>query len=111
MENTKYELILVIVNNGFADSVMDAAREAGATGGTVINARGTAKEETLARFKVFMTPEKEMVLIVCEKKLKENILKKVHEKCGLSTDAYGIAFALPIDDVVGLKKTIIPDKE
>ena len=102
----EYELILVIVNEGFSESVMDAARSKGATGGTLINGRGTAKEEMLAKFKVFMTPEKEIVLILTKKDLTNTILQEVYDKCGLTTDAHGIAFALPVDDVVGLKKTI-----
>jgi nitrogen regulatory protein PII len=101
-DKIKYELILVIVNDGFADSVMDAARIEGARGGTVISARGTAKEEMLSRFKVFMTPEKEIVLIVADKKIKEKILKSIYSKCGLNSEAHGIAFTLPIDETVGL---------
>ena len=46
MKNTIYELIVVICNIGYNDMVMDAARQAGATGGTIIHARGTARKET-----------------------------------------------------------------
>ncbi len=109
MENS-FELILTIVNEGFSEAVMDAARSKGATGGTLISGRGTAKEETLAKFKVFMTPEKEIVLILSPKENTKNILLVINEKCGLTTDAHGIAFALPVDDVVGIKKTITIDE-
>lgn len=106
----KYELILVIVNEGFSESVMDAARSKGATGGTLISGRGTAKEEMLAKFKVFMSPEKEIVLILTSKDKTDKILSEIYAKCGLSTDAHGIAFALPVDDVVGIKKQIKIDE-
>ena len=105
MEN-EFELILTIVNEGFSEAVMDAARSKGASGGTLISGRGTAKEETLAKFKVFMTPEKEVVLILSPKSNTKNILSIIYEKCGLTTDAHGISFALPVDDVVGIKKAI-----
>lgn len=109
MEND-FELILTIVNEGFSEAVMDAARSKGATGGTLISGRGTAKEETLAKFKVFLTPEKEIVLILSPKENTKNILLVINEQCGLTTDAHGIAFALPVDDVCGIKKTIKIDE-
>ncbi|MCR5787029.1 MAG: hypothetical protein K6G28_04945 [Acholeplasmatales bacterium] len=108
-DKSKYELILVIVNVGFAESVMDAARSAGARGGTVINARGTAKEEMLSRFKVFMTPEKEIVLILAVKNIKEKILKVIYKQCGLNSEAHGIAFTLPVDETVGLGNSPLID--
>ncbi len=111
MSKSNFDLILVIVNNGFAEAVMDAAREAGAKGGTVISGRGTAKEETLAKFKILLTPEKEIVLILADEAIKENILVSVNTHCGLSTDAHGIVFTLPCDEVVGLKAKTITEKE
>ena len=111
MSKSNYDLILVIVNQGFSESVMDAAREAGARGGTVISGRGTAKEETLAKFKIFMTPEKEIVLILADEAIKEQILVSINTHCGLSTDAHGIVFTLPCDEVVGLKAKAITSKE
>lgn len=103
MDKDKYELILIIVNEGFSGSVMDAAREAGARGGTLVNGRGTAKEEMLSKFQIFMSPEKEIILIVATKDIKENILKAVNKSYGINSEAHGIIFTLPIDDVVGLK--------
>lgn len=83
----------------------------GAKGGTVISGRGTAKEETLAKFKILLTPEKEIVLILADEAIKENILVSINTHCGLSTDAHGIVFTLPCDEVVGLKAKSIPEKE
>ncbi len=111
MEKSNYNLIVVIVNEGFSTEVMDAAREVGARGGTVIRGRGTAKEETLAKFQIFMTPEKEMVLILSDDSIKEDILVAVNNKCGLNSDAHGIVFTLPVDDVVGLKAKKVTQEE
>jgi nitrogen regulatory protein PII len=107
----KYELIIVIVNEGFSGSVVDAARDAGAGGGTVVNGRGTAKEEMLSKFQIFMSPEKELVLILATKDVKENILKSINKEAGSTTEAHGIIFTLPVDEVVGLKNNPNPIKE
>lgn len=98
----EYEVIIVIVNAGFADDVMSAARECGAKGGTVINARGTAREDAEKTYGIVIAPEKELVLILVDKEVKEPILHAVYKKVGLNTPGQGIAFSLPVDDVIGL---------
>lgn len=99
-----HEVIFCIVNTGFADDVMDAAREAGAGGGTVIRARGTANQEAEKIFNIAIQPEKEIVMILAEKKLKGDILHALYKKVGLSTPSQGIAFSMPVDAVVGLSE-------
>lgn len=103
--NEKYEAIICIVNSGFSESVMDAARECGARGGTVINARGTAKEETEKLFNISIHPEKEIVLILVPGEIKDNVLHAIYKQVGLASEGQGIAFSLPVDEVVGLSKT------
>lgn len=98
----EYELIMCIVNQGFSEEVMSAARECGARGGTVLNARGTAKEEAEKLFNITITPEKEIVMIIVKKEIKEEILHAIYTKCGLKTPGQGIAFSMPVADVVGL---------
>ncbi len=98
----KHEVILCIVNAGFSDAVMDAAREFGARGGTVIHARGTANPEAEKMFNISIQPEKEMVLILVNREIKEPILHALYQKVGLQTAGQGIAFCLPVEDVVGL---------
>ena len=100
----QHEVIFCIVNTGFSDDVMDAAREAGAGGGTVIRARGTANQEAEKIFNIAIQPEKEIVMILVEKSLKNDILHALYKKVGLSTPSQGIAFAMPVDDVVGLSE-------
>ena len=100
--NNKFELVFCIVNSGFADTVMSAARECGARGGTVINARGTAKEETEKLFNISIHPEKEIVIILVSIDIKEKILHAIYKECGLGSEGQGIAFTVPVDDVAGL---------
>ena len=104
--NNEFEVILCIVNAGFADSVMAAARECGAKGGTVINARGTAKEEAEKTFGIVIEPDKEIVIILVENKIKEPILHAIYKQAGLNTPGQGIAFSLPVDDVIGISKKV-----
>lgn len=103
MEN-KFVNIICIVNSGFADEVMNASREVGATGGTVISARGTATKEAEKKFDFIVHPEKEMVMIVVPTEIKDNVLHAIYNKVGLNTPGQGIAFAMPIEDVVGINQ-------
>ncbi len=99
-----HEVIICIVNAGFADAVMDAAKEFGARGGTVIHARGTANSEAVKKFEIPVSPEKEMVMILVPAEIKDNILHALYRAVGLNTPGQGIAFSMPVDSVVGLSK-------
>lgn len=101
MEYT-HELIVCIVNAGFSDTVMDAAKEFGARGGTVIHGRGTANKEAEKFFQITIQPEKELVLILVPKKLRDSILHALYKAVGLKTEGQGIAFSLPVDNAIGL---------
>ena len=94
-----HEMIVCIVNNGFSIEVMDAARSAGARGGTVINARGTAGKEAEKLFNISIQPEKELVIILVEHSIRDKVLHALYKGIGLGTAAQGIAFALPVDAV------------
>lgn len=102
MSELSYALITVIAEKGCSDMVMDAAREAGAGGGTVVHAKGTATEFTAKFFGVSIAAEKEIIYIVSRKADKDAIMRAVIEKAGPSTDARAAAFSVPVDDVVGL---------
>lgn len=97
-----YELIVCVVNAGFSDAVMSAARACGARGGTVLGARGTANKEAETFFKISIQPEKEVVMIVVPAKIKDEILHAIYREVGLATPGQGIAFTLPVEDAVGL---------
>lgn len=101
MDNN-YEVVLCIVNAGFTDAVMDAARECGARGGTVLNARGTANQEAEKLFNISIQPEKEIVILLVDKSIKDNVLHSIYTNVGLNSPGQGIAFSLPVEDVVGL---------
>lgn len=104
MNKFEHELIVCIVNAGFSEQVMDAARSVGAGGGTVIHAKGTANKEAEALFRITVQPEKEMVMILVAQKLKEDVLRALYKSVGLNTPGQGIAFSLPVDEVVGLSE-------
>jgi nitrogen regulatory protein PII len=100
--NCTHEVIFCIVNAGFSDAVMDAAKEFGARGGTVIRARGTANAEAEKLFHIAVQPEKEIVMILVDSKIKNDILHALYRAVGLKTPGQGIAFSMPVDEVVGL---------
>lgn len=98
----KHEVIFCVVNSGFSDAVMDAAKEFGARGGTVIHARGTANGEAEKLFQITVQPEKEIVMILVSSEIKNDILHALYKAVGLNTPGQGIAFSMPVDAAVGL---------
>lgn len=102
----EFEMIICIVNSGFSDDVMEAAREVGARGGTVINGRGTTSQAIEKVLNIAIHPEKEIVLLVIDKTIKEAVLHSLYNKVGLNTAGQGIAISIPVDDVVGISQNI-----
>lgn len=101
MENG-FKCILAIVNNGFSEVAMDAAKACGAKGGTILHGRGTISKDAEKFFNISIQPEKEIVMILAPNNLIDGILKGLYDAVGTSTPARGIAFALPVDEVVGI---------
>lgn len=99
-----YEVVLCIVNAGYSEMVMDAAKEVGARGGTVIHAKGTANKQAEEFFKITIQPEKEMVMILVPENIKDNVLHAIYQQAGLKSEGQGIAFSLPVSNVVGISK-------
>jgi len=100
--NYSHDLIISIVNQGFSDELMNTAREAGATGGTVIHSRGTAHRGAVKVFGVSVQDEKELILILTARENKTTVMRAVCEKHGLNSGAQGIVFSVPVDNVMGL---------
>lgn len=106
MQECKFCLIVSIVNQGFADVVMDAAREGGARGGTILKAKGTGAGYTEKFFGISITKEKEIVYIVARKDDRDAIMHAIMDKAGSKTAARGAVFALPVDSVAGVQSLL-----
>ena len=103
---SKYECVLCVVNHGYADLVMESAKRVGAKGGTILSARGTGNRDNEEFFGITVTPEKDIVMILVPKTIRDKVLEAVNEAAGMMTKGLGIAFALPVSDVVGIQETI-----
>lgn len=99
--NYAYELIVVIANEGRTDTVMNAARAAGARGGTVLHGKGTGSEAAMKFLNISIADEKEVILIVAPTAEKTAIMSEILKKAGPDTDAKAIAFSLPTSAVAG----------
>ena len=99
-----HELIVVITNQGFTDRVMDAARGAGATGGTAVHAKGTGTELAKKFFGVSIAAEKELVFILTRAEDRKPIMKAVMTQAGKGTEAQSLVFSLPVSDIAGLRQ-------
>ena len=99
-----HELLIVITNQGCTDQVMDAARSAGATGGTSVHAKGTGTELARKFFGVSIAAEKELVFIVARTENRREIMKAVMAQAGMQTKAQSLVFSLPVSDIAGLRK-------
>jgi nitrogen regulatory protein PII len=98
----KHDLIVSIINQGYSDEFMAAAREAGATGGTIINARGLAHQGPVKFFGVSVQDEREIVIMVTNREKKAPIMQTVSQAYGITSKAGGIIFSLPVDNLMGL---------
>jgi hypothetical protein len=102
MNSNKYELIVCIVNAGFAVEAMEAAKKAGARGGTILRARGTANPEAEEFYNISIQPDKEILWLIVPKEIKDDVMHKLYQDAGLSSKSKGIAFSLPVTHAVGL---------
>ena len=105
-ETFLYELLIAIVNRGSSDLVMDAARDAGAMGGTVLHARGTRPEDQNRFFGVSIADEKEMLMILTASSQKTEIMRSIMDKAGINSPAHTVMFSLPVESVAGLRSVM-----
>ena len=108
MKTENHEVIFAIVNAGFAEDVMDVARENGVRGGTILNARGVVKEDAARFFGITVRADKEILMMVVEKTIRDRVLNAIYKEMGMAKKAKGIAFSLPVSDVAGL---VVPEPE
>ncbi|MBE5967916.1 MAG: hypothetical protein E7255_13290 [Lachnospiraceae bacterium] len=102
MQNEPYDLILSIVSGGLFNEVMDVAKAAGATGGTLVHARGVGSEEAAKFLGITIQPEKDIVMILSPHEKRQKIMEAITHEFGLSTDGKGICFSLPVSAALGL---------
>ncbi len=102
MQTNDHEVIFAIVNSGYAEDVMDIAREQGVRGGTILNARGVVREDAAAFFGITLHQDKEMLMMVVERDLRDQVLNAIYKQMNLGKKARGIVFSLPVSDVAGL---------
>lgn len=106
MTTNNHEVIFAIVNSGFAEVAMDVARNCGARGGTILNGRGVVGEEAAAFFGITLHAEKEMLMIVVDKAIRDEILNALYKQMDKKSQTF--AFSLPVSDVAGLTAPQLP---
>lgn len=99
----QFEVIVVIVNEGHSDQVMDAARDAGARGGTICHARGSGNKEMEKLYGIVITPQKDMIYILVNVKIRDQVMSNINKVAGLETMGQGIIFSLPVNNISGIK--------
>ena len=102
MKTENHEVIFAIVNAGYAEDVVDVAREHGARGGTILNARGVVKEDAARFFGITVHADTEILMMVVEKDIRDRVLNAIYKELGMAKKAKGIVFSLPVSDVAGL---------
>lgn len=103
MAEYSFSLVMAIVDQGYSEDVMNAARPAGARGGTVFHSRRVVNEETMRMWGISIQPEKEIVLIVVGNDYKKAIMQAISAACGVQSEAHGLVISMPVDEAIGLK--------
>ncbi len=111
MQINNHEVIFAIVNAGYAEEAMTVARGLGVRGGTILNARGVARDKEAAFYGITIEPEKEILMMVVDKELKDPVLNALYKEMGMAKKAQGIVFSLPVSEAAGLATPVQPKKE
>lgn len=102
MSDNAHQAVFVIVDRGNAESVIEAAEQAGARGATIINARGAGLHETSKLFAMVVEPEKEIVLMITDKQRTDSITTAIRSSTGLDQPGRGIMFVVEVAATIGL---------
>lgn len=102
MGESEYSMIMAIIDQGFSEEVMEAARPVGATGGSVFHSRRIGSEEAARCWGIRVQQEREIVIILANRSDKRAIMQAIHDKCGMKSEAHGVVFSMPVDGVAGL---------
>jgi len=103
LKDTQYELLTIVTNVGHTDTVMDAAKKAGARGGTVVHAKGTGAGGSSKFFGVSLANEKEIIYIVVKRENKNEIMQMIMDEAGIDTPAQSIVYSLPVTSTAGIR--------
>ena len=101
-QEIQYDLIVTIVKKGDSDLVVDASKEAGAEGGTILSGRGTGIHEQAKLFNILIEPEKEIVLTLISRDKTADVLQAIEDKAALNQPGKGIAFVLEVEKTIGI---------
>ncbi|WP_041709367.1 hypothetical protein [Lacrimispora saccharolytica] len=105
-DTIRYELIAAVINTGLSAPIMDAARNAGCKGGTLVKAREVGTVDSKKLFGLTLSNEKEILLILVPHTDKQEVLKSICETVMKETGEHAIAFSLPVDEVAGLSTLV-----
>ena len=108
MTDQKMEAILYVCNHGYAYEAMTEARKAGARGGTIIHGRSSISTEKEKFFGITIHPEKDVLIMVCLEEQKQVLMQAITEKYGVTSDAKGLCFSIPVSDAIGFSFEPIP---
>ena len=102
MNSKKYEMIFCVLNAGYAQVAMESAKKAGAKGGTIIRARGTANPEAEEFYQIPIQPDKEILMVIVPRDIKDDVMHVLYQEQGLASPSAGIIFSLPVTNAIGL---------
>lgn len=97
------DLILAAVEPGYSDEVMEAARQVGARGGTVLHARDVGTEDAEKFFGISIHPEREIVAIVVTREMRQPVMQAISRAAGSQTPARGVLFSIPVEEAIGMR--------
>jgi len=98
----KYEMVVALINRGYTDLVMEAARQVGAPGGTVLNTRGIGSQDVEQFLGISIQAEKEIVFLVTPTEKRQDVMQAISREAGLKTPAKGVVLSLPVSHAIGL---------
>ena len=98
----KFECIVTVVDGGYSEYVVDAAKEAGAKGATIINGRGSTSKEKDNFYKLNIQPDKQIILILCKQEQTKEIVETISKKAGMNTNMHALSFVLPVEEAIGM---------
>lgn len=102
-EGSKFSMIIVTVNQGFSDEVIDTAKSAGAKGGTIIRGRRRGMDAAMKFWGISLQEEQEIVFIIVPKTRKKDVMTSICKAHGLRTPAHGVVLSIPVEDALGLE--------